>query len=131
MKLTSLYENRFIDRLINAIGLRTLKKMQDPGRHQIDQAKLYPQRSGNQDTPLKPRHRRFFNAPIGAIQTKTGYGKHDFETRRPKMATVDDDQPTLDYPIDKTEPDKDIEKRARRTYGHLSMAGQRPRHHTS
>jgi hypothetical protein len=60
--------------LMNAIGLRYFKKLQDPMRTDKAQKRFQPARSGNQDTPLKPRHRFYFNAPIGATQGKIGYG---------------------------------------------------------
>ena len=34
-----------------------------------------PYRSGSQDTPLKPRHRKFFNSPASGKSKKGGYGK--------------------------------------------------------
>lgn len=73
MRLTALFESTAGD-LKQAMGLRYFKRMQDPLRSYSAQKKLLPQRSGNQDTPLKPRHRRYFNAPIGAVQGKIGYG---------------------------------------------------------
>jgi hypothetical protein len=59
---------------MRAMGLRYFKRTigTDPKVHK----KEYPQRSGQQDTPLKPRHRLYFNAPIGATQGKIGFKKH-------------------------------------------------------
>ncbi len=41
---------------------KLLAKQQDPGRPPTN-AEPMPQRSGNQNTPMKPRHQKFFNAP--------------------------------------------------------------------
>ena len=39
-------------------------------------SKMLPYRSGSQDTPLKPRHRRFFNSPAAGRSKKGGYRGH-------------------------------------------------------
>jgi hypothetical protein len=74
MKLSYLYEDDGVSKIMQGMGLRYFKRMQDPTRSSFYGRSKYPTRSGSQDTPLKPRHRRYFNAPLGAIQGKIGYG---------------------------------------------------------
>ena len=127
MKLSYLFEDSLADKIKTAMGLRFFKKMQDPERpEKLGTAgnKMLPARSGNQDTPLTPRLRRFFNAPNGATQGKVGFGEPGVTNTRPKPI---DDNGELDYPIDKTEQDKEIEKAVRRAYGKNAVAGQKPR----
>jgi hypothetical protein len=113
------------------MGRAYFKKLQDPERPEklgTSGHKMLPSRSGQQDTPLSPRHRRYFNAPIGGVLSKSGYGdQDDYESRRPRQATAGEPQPELDYPIEQSELDKEIEKRARKKFGHLAVAGQRPK----
>lgn len=73
MRLTALFESTAGD-LKQALGLRYFKRQQDPLRSIPAQQKNLPYRSGIQDTPLKRRHRLYFNAPIGAVQGKIGRG---------------------------------------------------------
>jgi len=47
-------------------------KQQDPNRPELTGQPL-SSRSGNQDTPLKPEHRKFFNAPSPGTAGKIGY----------------------------------------------------------
>ena len=39
-------------------------------------SEMLPFRSGSQDTPLKPRHRRFSNSPAAGRSKKGGYSRH-------------------------------------------------------
>jgi hypothetical protein len=73
VKLVSL-ESAEPEDIMQGMGLRYFKKMQDPARSSTASKRMQPIRSGNQDTPLKPRHRVFFNAPLGATQGKIGQG---------------------------------------------------------
>jgi hypothetical protein len=63
------------------------KKMQDPNYperltsaaasgNRSPEAKMLPLRSGNQDTPLKPRHELFFNSPSSGRRKKGGFKRH-------------------------------------------------------
>ncbi len=64
--------------LKSSIGQYYFHKIQDPNYPELsdDGTKgQLPYRSGNQDTPLKPRHRKYFNAPLGAMQGKIGWGQ--------------------------------------------------------
>ena len=76
MKLSCLYESNSPADVMRGMGLRYFKKLQDPARSSFYGRKNFPIRSGSQDTPLKPRHRLYFNAPIGATQGKIGFKKH-------------------------------------------------------
>jgi len=77
MKLQSLYQNKLED------FFRTqLKKGQDPNTPELEGEPVrpkagspsQPRRSGVQDTPLKPRHRKYFNAYSNQPATdKLGY----------------------------------------------------------
>lgn len=125
MKLSCLHEN-LEDNIKQAMGLAYFKKMADPNRPEKmgDANSMLPGRSGNQDTPLKPRHRRFFNAPTGGGPTKAGYGdQDDFESRRPRENMMGEPEPDKDYPLDKSLEDEAIEKQARKTYGKQAQAG--------
>ncbi|MDP1712589.1 MAG: hypothetical protein Q8K86_09040 [Candidatus Nanopelagicaceae bacterium] len=54
------------------------KKQSDPNYPELNDDGTkgpLPYRSGNQDTPMKPRHRKYFNAPLGATQGKIGWGE--------------------------------------------------------
>lgn len=77
MKLNLLHENCIEDLLANSIGINNAKKLKDPGRPEKigDANKELPARSGNQDTPLKPRHRKYFNSPLGSTQGKISFGE--------------------------------------------------------
>lgn len=126
MKLAYLYED-LENNVKNAIGLRYIKKLADPNRLGALHDKNN-NRSGNQDTPMTPRQRRFFNAPLGGMAGKSGYGEvDDEESRHAKDSTVSDKISSLDYPKDKNEVDKEIEKKARKEFGHLAVAGPKPR----
>lgn len=121
MKLTTLYEG-LVDNIKNSMGLAFFKKLEDPNR--VPDNKDMPERSGNQDTPLKTRHRKFFNAPIGATIGKSGYQDNDdAESRRPR----DIEDKTQNWPKDSNETDQEIEKLARKEFGHLAVAGAKPR----
>lgn len=63
------------------------KKLQDPNYperlssaaasgNRSPAAQQLPYRSGSQDTPLKPRHRRFFNSPSSGKSKKGGFKGH-------------------------------------------------------
>jgi len=78
MKIALLHEGSIVD------FFRTqFKKDQDPNRPELDGRPVVqgpagrpsqPSRSGVQDTPLKPRHRKFFNAHTNQPATdKVGY----------------------------------------------------------
>ena len=135
MRLTILFEaSPFETALINATGKYHFKKLQDPGRPEklgTSGHKMLPMRSGQQDTPLTPRLRRYFNAPTGAQQGKIGYQDvDDAESRRPRPVQVGD-QGELDYPIEKSLDQQEIEKKARKAFGHLSQHGGRIRKPTT
>jgi hypothetical protein len=63
--------------LRSSIGQYYSYKIQDPNYPELsnDGNGPLPYRSGNQDTPMKPRHRKYFNAPLGATQGKIGWGQ--------------------------------------------------------
>lgn len=126
MKLKFLYEN-LEDEIKRQMGLAYFKKLEDPNRFPTN--KDMPQRSGNQDTPMKPRHRRFFNAPLGCTQGKTGYQDvDDVESRHARDSALDDEKvSSLEYPKDQDEFEKTIEKKARKEFGHIAVAGSHPR----
>lgn len=71
MKLSLLHES-WPNGLLNSTGVK-LFFIKSAARNG-EKKKLYPTRSGTQDTPLKPRHRKYFNAPLGAVQGKVGHG---------------------------------------------------------
>jgi hypothetical protein len=132
MKLIMIVESDPLDaQLMQAIGTKPFKKWQDPNRQigtaGIQGTKAYPGRSGNQDTPLTPRLRKFMNAPTGATQGKIGYGPVDnAASRRPRPAMVGDDESTND-PMD---PDADreiVQKKARTVFGKDALNAQLPR----
>ena len=121
MKLTILYEG-LVDNIKNSMGLSFFKKLEDPNR--VPDNEEMPERSGNQDTPLTPRQRRFFNAPLGATVGKSGYQDNDdAESRRPR----DIENKTQNWPKDADETEKEIEQRAQKEFGHLAVAGAKPR----
>lgn len=122
MKLTNLFETSLADKIRSAMGLRYFKKLQDPNRpEKLGTAgnEMLPSRSGNQDTPLTPRLRKYFNAPTGNPQGKSGFGEPGLLDQRPK----DNNQP--EYPVEKTEQDKEIEKNAKRKI--KPITGKRPK----
>ena len=110
------------------MGLRYFKKGQNPARPEKSGHSgsiQLPFRTGQQDTPLKPRHRRYFNAPIGATQGKTGWGDiDDAESRRARPARIDGPPKQLEYPIDKSLEHQEVEKKARRAFGKQAVHGQ-------
>jgi hypothetical protein len=132
MKLILIAESDPLDaQLMKAIGSKPFKKWQDPNR-MVGSAgtqgtKAYPSRSGNQDTPLNPRLRKYMNAPTGATQGKIGYGPvDDTASRRPRPAMVGDDE-SMNDPMD---PDADrtaVQKRARTVFGKDAAHEQLPR----
>lgn len=133
MKLILIAESDPLDaQLIKAIGTKPFKKWQDPNRlvgtAGIQGTKAQPSRSGNQDTPLNPRLRKFMNAPTGATQGKIGYGPvDDVASRRPRPAMVGDDE-SMNDPQDPNDLDLTaVQKRARTTFGKDAAHGQLPR----
>ena len=113
------------------MGRAYFKKLEDPGRPELtghSGHKMLPFRTGQQDTPLTPRLRRYFNAPTGATQGKIGWGDpDDYESRRTRTNPAGGDQPEVDWPTDKGPVDKELQKLARRAFGHQAVAGQRPK----
>ena len=86
MKLSLLYEDEpLASKLMNAMsgpsgsphGGSWFKKQQDPLNPEANLAgpskKFLPSRSGNQDTPMKGRHRRYFNSPASGKSSKPGF----------------------------------------------------------
>lgn len=130
MKLKFLHED-LEDNVKKQLGLAFFKKMEDPNRlSALDRLNQnQPERSGNQDTPMKPRHRRFFNAPLGATQGKIGFQDNDdAESRHARDSALDDEKISqLDYPKDEDELEKEISLKARKEFGHLAVAGAKPR----
>lgn len=117
--------------LIQGLGLKAaFKRMQDPNNPEKtgnSGNKSLPARSGNQDTPLTPRLRKFFNAPQGATQGKIGFGDvDDAESRR---ALPIGNSPVQDeYPIE--QPDmlqNKVQKKARSVFGKDVSHGQPPK----
>lgn len=131
MKLILIAEaNPLEAQLMKAIGTKQFKKWQDPGRPEntgrggAHGTTAMPYRTGNQDTPLNPRLRRFFNAPNGATQGKSGYGEvDDVASRRPHPAKVGEEDPSLDQ----DEMHDEIEKKARTVFGKDAAHEQLPR----
>lgn len=109
---------------MKSLAPRQWKKQQDPNYPEhIDSNKMQPLRTGNQDTPLNPRLRKFFNAPTGATQGKSGFGDvDDWESRRPAPIDKEDE-----YPLDKDPEQQKVEKKARSVFGKDAQHGQAPR----
>lgn len=109
---------------MKTLAPRQWKKQQDPNYPEhINSNPMQPLRTGNQDTPLTPRTRKFFNAPTGATQGKTSFGDvDDWESRRPAPIGKEDE-----YPLDQGPEEKIIQKRARSTFGKDAQHGQAPR----
>lgn len=132
MKLIMLVESDPLDaQLMKAIGTKPFKKWQDPNRQigtaGIQGTKPYPGRSGNQDTPLNPRLRKYMNAPTGATQGKIGYGPvDDTASRRPRPAMVGDDE-SMNDPMDQDLDRTAVQKRARTVFGKDAAHEQLPR----
>ena len=79
-----------LKRMKSSIGQYYFKKIQDPNYPELSDDGTkgpLPYRSGNQDTPMKPRHRKYFNAPLGATQGKIGWGTPlgSWGYRKPKI----------------------------------------------
>lgn len=76
VKLSSLHED-FMD----ASGLAYARKKQAdpnyperlPSMSRQPGSQMMQMRSGSQDTPLKPRHRKYFNSPESGYGKKGGY----------------------------------------------------------
>lgn len=133
MKLILIAESDPLDaQLMKAIGTKPFKKWQDPNRQKGTEGTqgtaAYPMRSGNQDTPLNPRLRKYMNAPTGATQGKIGYGPvDDVASRRPRPAMVGDDE-SMNDPQDPDDLDRtSVQKRARTVFGKDAAHGQLPR----
>ena len=130
MKLKFLHEN-LEDNVKKQLGLAYFKKLEDPNRlSALDRLNQnQPERSGNQDTPLTPRLRRFFNAPTGGTVGKTGFSDNDdVESKHSRDSSLDDDKiSSLEYPKDEDELEKEIALKARKEFGHLAVAGAKPR----
>jgi hypothetical protein len=129
MKLKFLHED-LEDNVKKQLGLAYFKKLEDPNRlSALDRLNQnQPERSGNQDTPLTPRLRKFFNAPTGATQGKIGFQDNDdAESRHARDNSLDDEKiSSLDYPKDEDELEKEIALKARKEFGHLAVAGAKP-----
>lgn len=110
--------DKFADEAMQKLGLAYFKKQQDPFRRSELKAMhdKYPQRSGNQNTPMSQRHKEFFNAPGSA--EKTSYGEVEVSNSRHAIKSSEDD-----YPKDKTETDKKAERITRTRYGKLARPG--------
>ncbi len=99
MKLLSLLENlRIADLISNQANTYFYKKAADPNRPELSGHsgnKMLPSRSGNQNTPMKPRHRKFFNAPTGSLESKTSRRGEvdDYGSRRPRDIDPDNTYP--------------------------------------
>ena len=79
MKLCLLHEADadLVSKIVQAMGRAMFKKRQDPNSpEQPGKDPMLPYRTGSQDTPLKPRHRRFFNSPSSGKDSKGGYRVH-------------------------------------------------------
>ncbi len=102
---------------------RQWKKQQDPNYPEhIDSNPMQPLRTGNQDTPLTPRLRKFFNAPTGATQGKSGFGDvDDAESRRAMPAGAEDESP-----IDFDKEQVIVQKKARSVFGKDAQHGKGP-----
>lgn len=132
MKLILIAESDPLEaQLMQAIGTKPFKRWQDPNRlsgtEGTQGTKAMPMRSGNQDTPLTPKLRKYMNAPTGATQGKIGYGEvDDVASRRPRPGMVGDDE-SMNDPM---EPDDDrtaVQKRARTAFGKDAAHEQLPR----
>ena len=134
MKLILIAESDPLDAmLMKAIGTKQFKKWQDPNRPEntgrgegMHGTKAMPDRSGNQDTPINPRLRRFMNAPTGATQGKIGYGEvNNTASKRPHLAQVDGEETN-----DPMDPDLDreiVQKKARTVFGKDALNAQLPK----
>lgn len=135
MKLILIVESDPLEaQLIKAIGTKQFKKWQDPNRPEntgrgegMHGTKAMPSRSGNQDTPLNPRLRKFMNAPTGATQGKIGYGEvDDMASRRPHLAQVDGEE--TNDPQDPNDLEHtSVQKRARTVFGKDALNAQLPK----
>lgn len=131
MKLKFLHED-LEDNVKKQLGLAFFKKLEDPNRlSALDRLNQnQPERSGNQDTPLTPRLRRYFNAPNGATQGKIGFQDNDdVESKHARDSALNADEKTssLNYPKDEDELEKEISLKARKEFGHIAVAGAKPR----
>jgi hypothetical protein len=125
VRLTAIYED-LSDDIKNAIGLAYFKKQQDPNHpSKPGTLKALPYRSGSDDPPLKPRHRRFFRAEFGSANAYYG-NIDDVPSRRARTNAAGEPQPYLDYPIDKTDDHREVERKARKAFGRQAQAGQQP-----
>jgi len=135
MKLILIAESDPLEaQLMHAIGTKPFKKWQDPNRPEntgrgegAHGTKAMPDRSGNQDTPLTPRLRKYMNAPTGTTQGKIGYGEiDDAASRRPHLAQVDGEE--TNDPMDPNDiGHTSVQKRARTVFGKDALNAQLPR----
>jgi len=127
MKLILIFEANLGDLLRSKIGKRYFLRQSDPfhpSKANQSALKAYPQRSGNQDTPLTPRLRKYFNAP-NDVSSKTSKGEvSNSSSKRPK--TINKKSET-DYPLDKTPQDEEMENNIVKNFGHQAISGQKPR----
>lgn len=136
MKLILIAESDPLEaQLMKAIGTKQFKKWQDINRPEntgrgegAHGTKAMPDRSGNQDTPLVPKLRKYMNAPTGATQGKIGYGEvDDVASRRPRPAMVGDDE-SMNDPQDPADLERTaVQKRARTVFGKDAAHEQLPR----
>ena len=71
MRLSMLYEYAPLKMAgLPGVFNKLFKKQQDPGRPPSNVN--MPARSGNQNTPMKPRHKKFFNAPRDGASLESG-----------------------------------------------------------
>jgi hypothetical protein len=132
MKLTLISESDPLEaQLMQAIGSKPFKRWQDPNRQKGTEGTqgtaAMPMRSGNQDTPLTPRLRKYMNAPTGATQGKTGYGPVDnAASRRPHLAQVDGEE--TNDPQDPNDLDQtSVQKKMRTRFGRDALNAQLPK----
>lgn len=110
MKLLSLLENLGIADLISQqANTYFYKKAADPNRPEKSGHsgnEMLPARSGTHNTPMKQRHRKFFNAPTGSLETKTSRRGEidDYGSRRPRSI-----EPKSTYPKDYGPGEKEFE----------------------
>jgi hypothetical protein len=122
-KITELEEREdFVDSIIQKLNVSVFKKQLDPLRRSELKAmsNAYPERSGNQNTPLSNRNRLFFNSPNS--NDKGGYAPIDDVESRHALKNSEDD-----YPIDKTNNHIDNEKSVRKQFKSIKSLGYKNR----
>lgn len=80
MRLSELFSPQLM------LPLRYIKKQQDPARSGLLYKGMLPNRSGSQRTPLKPRMRKYFNAPL---PREPGEIWDVYGSRRPRPTEAD------------------------------------------